>query len=192
MRTVISISAAATLFAAVGAAAQPTTAPTTSSVESATTKSTQTPFTLESPPLAQDQSGGAAAPTSQLGKVVVTSDLDVARAQIAPSLGASTYTQTPTQIQNIPGGANAPFQQVLYAHPAWSRIRSARNTSAASTRTSPTASMACYSRSPSASSHRSWTPGSSIPLPSSRVRCRRNMDFTLLASWTCRPNPATR
>ena len=55
--------------------------------------------------------------TGRLGKVVVTSDLDVARTQIAPSLGATSYTQTPAQIQNIPGGENAPFQQVLLRAP---------------------------------------------------------------------------
>ena len=37
--------------------------------------------------------------------------------QIAPNIGASIYTQTPEQIQNIPGGENAPFQQVLLRAP---------------------------------------------------------------------------
>lgn len=53
----------------------------------------------------------------QLRKVVVTSDLDVTRDQIAPALGARTYTIDPHQIQNIPGGQNAPFQQVLLRAP---------------------------------------------------------------------------
>jgi hypothetical protein len=48
--------------------------------------------------------------TRKLGKVVVTSDLDADREQIAPSLGAVTYSITPKQIQTIPGGENAPFQ----------------------------------------------------------------------------------
>jgi outer membrane receptor protein involved in Fe transport len=56
-------------------------------------------------------------PRGHLGKVVVTSDLDVAREQIAPSLGAVTYTIGPEQIQSIPGGENAPFQQVLLRAP---------------------------------------------------------------------------
>jgi outer membrane receptor protein involved in Fe transport len=68
---------------------------------------------------ASSTSTSSAAPsdTAQLGKVVVTSDLDQSREQIAPSLGAVTYTVTPTQIQSIPGGSNAPFQQVLLRMP---------------------------------------------------------------------------
>ena len=48
---------------------------------------------------------------------MVTADLDVARELIAPSLGAVTYTVGPEQIQSIPGGENAPFQQVLLRTP---------------------------------------------------------------------------
>jgi outer membrane receptor protein involved in Fe transport len=54
---------------------------------------------------------------SNLGNVVVESDLDVARDQIAPSLGAVTYTIGPNQIQNTPQGEDAPFQQVLLRAP---------------------------------------------------------------------------
>jgi outer membrane receptor protein involved in Fe transport len=53
-----------------------------------------------------------------LGKVVVTSDLDLARDEIAPSLGASTYTIGPDQIKTIPQGEDAPFQQVLLRAPS--------------------------------------------------------------------------
>jgi len=53
----------------------------------------------------------------QLAKVVVTSDLDLSRDQIAPSLGATTYTQGPNQIEAIPEGNNATFQQVLLRDP---------------------------------------------------------------------------
>jgi hypothetical protein len=53
----------------------------------------------------------------QLAKVVVTSDLDLSRDQIAPSLGATTYTEGPNQIESIPQGDNATFQQVVLRDP---------------------------------------------------------------------------
>ena len=63
---------------------------------------------------------GASTPAGQagqLGGVVVTSDLDRSRDQIAPSLGADTYTIGPNQIADTPGGENAPFDQVLLRAP---------------------------------------------------------------------------
>jgi outer membrane receptor protein involved in Fe transport len=54
---------------------------------------------------------------SELGKVVVTSDLDETRDRIAPSLGAVTYTIGPKQIESTPRGEDAPFQQVLLRAP---------------------------------------------------------------------------
>jgi len=59
----------------------------------------------------------ATAPAGELPNVVVTSDLDQAREQIAPSLGAVTYQIGPTQIQNTPQAEDAPFQQVLLRAP---------------------------------------------------------------------------
>ena len=56
-------------------------------------------------------------PSGRLGEVVVTADLDRQRERIAPALGAGQYTVGPNQIQNIPGGENAPFQQVLLRTP---------------------------------------------------------------------------
>jgi len=58
-----------------------------------------------------------ATPPSQLHEVVVTADLDRAREQIAPPIGAVQYTIGPNQIQAIPGGENAPIQQVLLRAP---------------------------------------------------------------------------
>ena len=52
-----------------------------------------------------------------LETVVVTGGLDAAREQIAPSLGAVTYTIDPVQIQTIGQGENSPFQQVLLQAP---------------------------------------------------------------------------
>jgi hypothetical protein len=49
--------------------------------------------------------------------VNVTADLDRTRDQIAPELGAITYTIGPSQIQSLPGGENAPFSQVLLRAP---------------------------------------------------------------------------
>lgn len=50
-----------------------------------------------------------------LGKVVVRGDF--AQQVVAPALGANTYTFTPKEIEVIPGGENAPFQQVLVRAP---------------------------------------------------------------------------
>jgi outer membrane receptor protein involved in Fe transport len=63
-------------------------------------------------------SAGATAKTPiQLGTVTVTADLDAAREEIAPSLGAVTYTIGPEQIQTIGQGESSKFQQVLLQAP---------------------------------------------------------------------------
>jgi outer membrane receptor protein involved in Fe transport len=59
---------------------------------------------------------GTNSPT-KLEKVVVTADLDAAREQIAPSLGAVTYTIGPNQIQTMGQGESSSFQQVLLQAP---------------------------------------------------------------------------
>ena len=51
------------------------------------------------------------APTTVVGK------LDTARNQIVPDLGATTYTINQAQIAALPGGENAPFNQVLLRAP---------------------------------------------------------------------------
>ena len=51
------------------------------------------------------------APTTVVGK------LDVARSQIVPDLGATTYTINKAQIAALPQGENAPFNQVLLRAP---------------------------------------------------------------------------
>jgi outer membrane receptor protein involved in Fe transport len=81
----------------------------------ATTQPTTAPATE---PAAQEaRAEGTQGSTGQLNKIVVTSDLDRARDQIAPSLGADSYTIGPDQIQAIPQGENAPFQQLLLRMP---------------------------------------------------------------------------
>ncbi len=85
------------------------TSPTTSSTDLSITR---IPTTQQEP-----STSPSAVPTTQLGNVVVTSDLDLEREQIAPSLGATTYTQGPSQIQTIPGGQNTSFQHVLLRMP---------------------------------------------------------------------------
>jgi outer membrane receptor protein involved in Fe transport len=62
----------------------------------------------------------AAPPTNaavKLDTVMVTADLDAAREQIAPSLGAVTYTIGPNQIQTMGRGESSSFQQVLLQAP---------------------------------------------------------------------------
>jgi hypothetical protein len=53
----------------------------------------------------------------QLGNVTVFSQLDLSRIQIAPALGAVTHVQGPAEIQAVPEGEDAPFQQVLLRDP---------------------------------------------------------------------------
>jgi hypothetical protein len=68
-------------------------------------------------PSTQPAAPGSPTPTGQLGRVIVTSDLDTTRDIIAPSLGAATYTIGPKQIESTPQGEDAPFQQVLLRAP---------------------------------------------------------------------------
>lgn len=86
---------------------EPATSPTTVPAEPLAVYPTTGPA---SPPLPPNTSG-------QLNEVVVTADLDRQRERIAPALGAGQYTVGPNQIQVIPGGENAPFQQVLLRTP---------------------------------------------------------------------------
>ncbi len=87
---------------------EPVTEPTLTAVQSA--PATQ-PASASTEPTEQTS------PTGHLGNVVVTSDLDRTRDQIAPSLGAKTYTIGPNEIAVTPQGENAPFQQVLLRAP---------------------------------------------------------------------------
>ena len=48
---------------------------------------------------------------------VIAQRLDLARQQIQPNLGATSYTFTPEALQNIPQGENAPLNQVLLQAP---------------------------------------------------------------------------
>lgn len=75
------------------------------------------PATNLSTPTELPDSPSQAAESNQLQGVTVTRDLDKSREQIAPALGAGTYTVGQNQIQVIPGGENAPFQQVLLRTP---------------------------------------------------------------------------
>jgi outer membrane receptor protein involved in Fe transport len=54
---------------------------------------------------------------TDLGNVTVIGNLDRARSQILPDLGATAYTHTAEQIQNQSQGDNAPFNQVILRSP---------------------------------------------------------------------------
>jgi outer membrane receptor protein involved in Fe transport len=60
---------------------------------------------------------GGSTNVTQLEEVNVIGHLDVARNQIVPDLGASTYTVSKDQISAEAQGANAPFNQVLLRTP---------------------------------------------------------------------------
>jgi hypothetical protein len=71
------------------------------------------PLFLGAPALAQDQPG----PSLSLDLDVVAKQLDIARNQIQPSLGASVYQFSRPAIENQPQGDNAPLNQVLLQAP---------------------------------------------------------------------------
>src|SRR4029077_8649191 len=75
-------------------------------------------FALGSGVLAQTNplSSGSTNVTT-LPPVTVFGRLEEAREQIVPSLGATSYGINSEQIQDIPQGANAPFNQVLLRAP---------------------------------------------------------------------------
>lgn len=67
----------------------------------------------------QAQSQGASAQASEtIDLDIVAKKLDVARQQIQPSLGASSYNFSPNALQTIPQGGNAPLNQVLQQAPS--------------------------------------------------------------------------
>jgi outer membrane receptor protein involved in Fe transport len=83
---------------------------------STTTQPIATPSTMPATTIAQTSNGPTVAP-APIGQVLVTSDLDRDRDQIAPPLGANTYTIGPNQIESTPEGDNATFQQVILRSP---------------------------------------------------------------------------
>ena len=99
-----------------GPATRPVTLPTSEPVEQ-----TGTPDDANStamiPPTQPAQTQPNSAGQNQQFNRLITADLDRNREQIAPSLGAVTYTIGANQIQSIPGGENASFQQVLLRAP---------------------------------------------------------------------------
>ncbi|SDS53852.1 Outer membrane receptor proteins, mostly Fe transport [Opitutus sp. GAS368] len=62
-------------------------------------------------------SDGAESARLQLATVSVTADLDASREEIAPGLGAVSYSIGAAQIQLMGQGENSPFQQVLLQVP---------------------------------------------------------------------------
>jgi outer membrane receptor protein involved in Fe transport len=79
---------------------------------------TTMPTIVSTAPSTRPVAAISAGATKRLTSVLVTSDLDLERDQIAPSLGADTYTVGPNQIQSLPQGDNATFQQVLLRAPS--------------------------------------------------------------------------
>jgi outer membrane receptor protein involved in Fe transport len=73
---------------------------------------TNAPSTASAPVQSQGGTNSTVLPT-----VTVTGDLDRVREEIAPSLGAVTYTIGPNQIQSMGQGENASFQQVILQAP---------------------------------------------------------------------------
>jgi outer membrane receptor protein involved in Fe transport len=72
------------------------------------------PALAADPPPVTQQSGGAGV---SMDLDVVARRLDIARQQIQPSLGATTYQFNPQALETIPQGENAPLNQVLLQAP---------------------------------------------------------------------------
>src|SRR3984957_18983864 len=66
------------------------------------------------PPAAAGQAGDSGL---SMNLDVIAKQLDIARQQIQPSLGATTYNFSPQSLQDIPQGENAPLNQVLLQAP---------------------------------------------------------------------------
>ncbi|MGH7954059.1 MAG: TonB-dependent receptor, partial [Limisphaerales bacterium] len=60
---------------------------------------------------------GSSTNVANLGNVTVVGQLNQARSQIVPDLGATVYTQTKAQIETESQGANAPMSQVILRAP---------------------------------------------------------------------------
>jgi hypothetical protein len=73
--------------------------------------------TAESQPAASPAPGGPNPSSTELNPVVVIGQLDQARDQIVPYLGATKYSIGQQQIQTQSQGANAPFNQVILRAP---------------------------------------------------------------------------
>lgn len=88
-------------------------------IDSSGSPVTSTTATTNLPPAPSARSANAIGTNSptKLETVVVTGDLDTAREQIAPSLGAVTYMISPNQIQTMGQGESSSFQQVLLQAP---------------------------------------------------------------------------
>jgi hypothetical protein len=77
-----------------------------------------TPALAENPAPAPQASADAGTTSIPLDTIeIISQELNAARLQIQPSLGASTYTFSPEAIETIPQGENAPLNQVLLQMP---------------------------------------------------------------------------
>ena len=77
-----------------------------------------TPALAESPAPVPQASADAGTSSITLGTIeVISQELNAARLQIQPSLGASTYYFGSEALETIPQGANAPLNQVLLQMP---------------------------------------------------------------------------
>ncbi len=72
------------------------------------------PVLAADPPAATSQTGDAGV---SMDLDVIAKQLDIARQQIQPSLGATVYNFSPEALQTIPQGENAPLNQVLLQAP---------------------------------------------------------------------------
>ncbi len=88
---------------------------------------------------------GSSTNVTDLGNVTVVGQLDQARNQILPDLGASAYTINQNQIAALSQGGNAPMSQIILRAPGVCRIMRpvAICMFAVSMRTCSTASTAC-------------------------------------------------
>jgi hypothetical protein len=82
-------------------------------------------------------------PVQQMQEITVVGQLDQARQQIVPSLGATVYTIDQQDIQDLSQGENIPFSKLLLRFPGVSQDSAASGSFHVRTRTCSTASTTC-------------------------------------------------
>src|SRR5438876_1702985 len=97
------------------APAQRSPSPTPDSSTTGATRSSNQP--AQSRPAASPELGGRNVSSGELNRVVVIGQLNEARDQIVPYLGATKYSIGQQQIQTQSQGSNAPFNQVILRAP---------------------------------------------------------------------------
>jgi hypothetical protein len=99
-----------------------TSATTSTQVPQSTSSSSSTTISTDaSPPAQNSPTTNSSGEPSQLPEILVIGQLDQARQQIVPSLGATVYTIDQPDIQDLSQGENVPFPKLILRFPGVSQ-----------------------------------------------------------------------